>query len=69
MSITEDGGFSFGHEPDIKFRSYQCYEGEGSVKQVQCAKCGETKLEVGQGSYYTVVRCPVCLHEQCIHDG
>ena len=67
--MEEDEGFSFGHEPEKPFALYQCYEKLGDTKQVKCAKCGRTTLEVGCGSYLTVIRCPDCGHESCIHDG
>jgi len=65
----EDSGFSFGNKPDTPFRLHQSYEKPGSVKQVRCAKCGRSELEVGQGCYFTVIRCPVCKHEACIANG
>jgi len=67
--INEWLGFSFGHDPDVAFELYQCYEKPGSTKQIKCAKCGRTTLEIGQGSYFTVIRCPNCKHEMCIHNG
>lgn len=67
--IEEYDGFSFGHEPEKPFDLHQVYEKAGDTKQVKCAKCGETRLEVGHGSYYTVLRCPNCGHEACVHDG
>ena len=69
MKIEVVEGFSFGHEPVKPFALHQTYEKPGATKQVRCAKCGRTTLEVGQGSYYTVVRCPDCGHESDIHDG
>lgn len=67
--IEERKGFSFGNEPEKPFKLHQCYEKPGDTKQVKCSKCGAGKLEVGTGSYYTVIRCPTCGHESCIHDG
>ena len=66
---TEYDGFSFYNEPETPFKLHQCYEEPGSVKQVYCAKCGNKELEVGQGSYITVVRCAKCGHEADIHNG
>jgi len=62
-------GFEYGIDPENEFHLHQVYEKPGSVKQVICAKCGQKELEVGCGSYYTVIRCPKCGHESCIHDG
>ena len=67
--IIEDNGFSWGHKPEKPFKLHQIYEPEGSVGQIKCAKCGRTELEVGTGSHFTVIRCPDCGHESCIHDG
>ncbi len=67
--MEENEGFSFGNEPERPFALHQCYEKPGDTKQVKCARCGRTTLEVGQGSYYTVIRCPDCGHEYCIHNG
>jgi len=69
IDFDEYNGFTYGNEPDIPFKLHASYEEPGSTKLVMCAKCGATKLEVGQGSYYTVVRCPNCHHESCIHMG
>ena len=66
---VEYEGFSFGHKPETPFKLHQTYEKPGSVEQVRCAKCGRKELEVGQGSYFTVVRCPDCGHESCVHEG
>ena len=62
-------GFLFNCKPETEFKEYQVYEHPGDTKSVKCAKCGRIELEVGQGSYFTVVRCPNCKHEACIHDG
>jgi len=67
--IKEHNGFSFGHEPEKAFTLHQIYEEPGSVKQVRCANCGNGKLEVGRGDYFTVIRCSKCNHEYCIHEG
>lgn len=61
--------FSFDNEPCEPFRLHQCYEKPGDTKLVKCGKCGCSELEVGTGSYFTVIRCPNCKIEACIHDG
>lgn len=53
---------------DKEFTIGQCYE-EKPAKKLQCKKCKGDKFIVGQGSYYTAIKCPVCLYELCIHDG
>jgi len=62
-------GFSFGNEPEKEFVLHESFGRPGDTKQVRCAKCDETKLEVGSGTHFTIVRCPNCGHEACIHDG
>lgn len=62
-------GFSFDNEPDKQFKLHQSYQEPGDTKQIKCAKCGQTRLEVGHGDYFTVVRCPDCGHECCVHNG
>lgn len=69
IDFDEYRGFTFENEPETPFKLYQTYENPGDTKLVACAKCGATKLEVGHGSYFTVVRCPNCRHEACIHNG
>ena len=61
--------FSFDNKPKIPFKLCQVYEEPKDTLQVKCNTCGETKLEVGVGSYFTIVRCSNCLHEECIHEG
>lgn len=56
-------------DPEKPFRLHQTYDKPGSTRQIRCRWCGSTRFEVGQGSYYTVVRCPECGTEECIHDG
>jgi len=65
----ERDGFVLSIVPDVPFRLHQCYEPPDDTTLCGCAKCGTTRLEVGYGHYYTVIRCPDCGHEICIHDG
>ena len=55
--------------PAIPFRLHQIYDKPGSVELVSCRKCGAGTLDVGQGSYFTVVRCRTCGVETKIHEG
>lgn len=34
-----------------------------------CNICGCDKFTVGQGSYFTAIKCDKCGWERCIHDG
>ena len=53
---------------DETFHIGQCYEEEAATTLV-CAKCEGKIFNVGQGSYFTAIRCVKCEWEQCIHDG
>jgi hypothetical protein len=53
----------------VTFKLHQCYEKPGDTKQMFCEICEHDIFKVGQGSYYTVVMCAACGHEECIHDG
>lgn len=50
------------------FHIGQCYEKTPALR-ISCAKCGNDKFIVGQGSYYTALSCDICKWELCIHDG
>lgn len=51
-----------------EFEIGQGYEGV-PVKKLICKKCGSGEWIVGQGSYYTAIKCPKCLYELTIHTG
>lgn len=38
-------------------------------KTLKCRDCGSTLFEVGQGSYFTAIRCQNCMWEMEIHEG
>lgn len=46
----------------------QCYE-DVAATTLACAKCGSQEFNVGQGNYYTAIRCPKCQWQLCIHQG
>lgn len=68
-ALVFQDGFTFGHFTDKPFKLHQVYEKPGDTWLVGCGKCGRTTLEVGAGCRFTVIRCPDCGHESCIHDG
>jgi hypothetical protein len=39
------------------------------VHTVFCKHCGGKEFNVGQGSYFTAIKCINCQWEVCIHDG
>ena len=39
------------------------------AKQVACSKCGGDQFHVGQGNFYTAIRCVTCKWEMGIHSG
>jgi hypothetical protein len=46
----------------------QSYEDE-PAKDMYCDLCKGTEFNVGQGSYFTALRCVTCKWEVCIHNG
>ena len=55
-------------ESDETFHIGQTYE-EQAATTLSCKKCGSKKFFVGQGNYFTAIKCPKCGWEVCIHDG
>ncbi len=53
---------------DETFHIGQCYEGVAATT-LRCLKCGSKEFNVGQGSFFTVLRCPNCKWECCVHSG
>ncbi len=53
---------------DDEFSIGQCYDSD-PAKRLECTKCGSKQFVVGQGSYYTAIKCPNCKWEYCIHAG
>lgn len=50
------------------FTIKQSYDKEPPATLI-CIKCGGDNFVVGQGAYFTAIKCPVCGWEKCIHDG
>jgi len=50
------------------FHIGQCYE-KVKAKPIKCGLCGGNHFHVGQGEYYTAIRCVNCNWETCIHSG
>ena len=50
------------------FEIGQCYE-ETPAKTLICKKCKSKKFIVGQGNYFTAIKCEKCEYEICIHEG
>jgi len=73
-SYKKPEGYNSYTNPIIKpstedeFHIGQCYE-EEPASRLECKVCGSKQFIVGQGSYYTALKCPTCLWEICIHDG
>jgi hypothetical protein len=53
---------------DETFHIGQCYE-DDAARVLRCTKCKSREFNVGQGSYFTAIRCVNCHWEACIHDG
>ena len=39
------------------------------AKKLRCKKCNSDKFKVGQGDYFTAIKCVNCGWEICIHEG
>jgi hypothetical protein len=50
------------------FHIGQIYEKKPATTLV-CKTCGGYNFIVGQGDYYTAIKCPVCGYECMIHEG
>jgi len=50
------------------FEIGQCYE-ETPAKTLVCKKCKSKRFIVGQGDYFTAIKCEKCGYEICIHEG
>lgn len=53
---------------DSLFHIGQSYENE-VAETLFCKNCGGNQFNVGQGGYYTAIRCVKCKWEKCIHQG
>jgi hypothetical protein len=53
---------------DDEFVIGQSYE-EKPAQRMECLHCGGKQFIVGQGSYFTAIKCPTCLWEVSIHEG
>ncbi len=53
---------------EIEFNIGQSYE-ETPARTLICKYCGGEEFKVGQGDYFTAIKCIKCEYEVCIHDG
>lgn len=51
-----------------KFAMRQTYVKEPAQSYV-CKRCGGDTFYVGSSECFTVIRCPTCQWEVCVHDG
>ena len=58
----------FKHVQRNDFHVKRIYAKETCVTIV-CKSCGADKFTVGQGGYFTAIKCDKCGWERCIHDG
>lgn len=76
MPRTKDEGFLESDQEivirevpeDETFHVGQCYD-KIAVTTLECENCGSREFNVGQGSFFTVLRCPKCKWESCVHNG
>ena len=64
----KDSDPSYYLRKDGLFHIGQCYD-DNAADTVVCEKCKSDKFYVGEGSYFTVIKCINCKWELCIHDG
>ena len=75
---TKENGVTSGFDNDKEFTHYeedsglfhigQSYEEVPASKTV-CTDCGGSEFYVGQGSYFTAIKCTTCEWEICVHQG
>lgn len=58
----------------LEYRQVQAFQYETNgkredVEHIVCKVCNSTKWIVGQGSYFTAIKCPNCKYEVAIHKG
>ena len=58
VKLPEDDTFFIG----------QSYE-EAAATTLACKKCGGMNFNIGQGNYFTAVKCVNCDWQLCIHEG
>lgn len=56
--LPEDETFSIGYDLDIH-----------AAVTLVCKMCGGTEFNVGQGGFFTAIKCPKCGWEEGIHEG
>ena len=61
-------GILMGLEKREEFIVKQGYE-EERTKTIVCKICGADNFKVGQGGYFTAIKCLTCEWEICIHEG
>ena len=64
----ENIGYTYRTEQRNDFHIGQSYDDE-PCQTVICDKCNSDKFIVGEGSYFTAIKCINCGWEICIHDG
>jgi hypothetical protein len=65
-------GYCFTCEPYKKEDRKEFTQADHSgktLKTLVCRKCGGDRWIVGQGCYYTALKCPKCGWECCAHAG
>lgn len=53
---------------DGLFHTGQSYD-DDKAQTIYCKKCGGKDFNVGQGNYWTGIKCTKCGYEVCIHEG
>jgi len=66
-TYPEQGDF-LEEKNEIEFNIGQCYE-DIPARTLICKHCGCDTFKVGQGNYFTAIKCINCEYEVCVHDG
>ncbi len=56
----------------LEYRQVQAFQYEindEEIEHIVCKVCNGDKWIVGQGSYFTTIKCPKCKYEVAIHKG
>lgn len=59
----------FDRKKDGLFHNLNGDDKRDQLKTIYCKICGGKEFYVGQGSYFTALKCKKCNWEACVHDG
>lgn len=68
MFFRESDFYLLKEDETIKFHVGQSYT-KDTAKAIACSICGGNEFNVGQGDFFTAIKCVKCQWEMCIHEG